>query len=132
MFLRNSEKLGSFIGINTHFKGEIRTSGTLRIDGTLEGDIEADWIVVGDKAVIKGNASARGIIVGGSVEGNLNAKEIVEIKQKGSIRGDIITNRLTVAEGAILDGRTTMKREETKAIEFSAETPALRVVDNKG
>lgn len=119
MFSKGSEKLESFIGVNTLFKGDIKTTGTLRIDGSVEGNIEADWIILGDKACLKGVASARGIIVGGIVEGNLTAKEIVEIKQKGCIRGDVITSKLMVAEGGILDGRTTMQREELKVIEFS-------------
>lgn len=121
MFLKGSEKLESFIGTNTHFKGNIKTSGTLRVDGSAEGNIEADWVILGDKAFLKGNASARGIIVGGRVEGNLSAEEIIEIKPKGCIKGDIITTKLVVAEGGLLDGRTTMRKEEPKAIEHAEE-----------
>ncbi|MDP2167726.1 MAG: polymer-forming cytoskeletal protein [Thermodesulfovibrionales bacterium] len=121
MFSKNTEKLESFIGGGTQVKGDIKTKGTLRIDGTVEGNIEADWIILGDKSYFKGNASARGIVVGGIIDGNLVAKEIIEIKQKGQVRGDIVTAKLTVAEGGILEGRTAMRKDEVKALEFSEE-----------
>jgi len=122
MFLKGAEKLESFIGANTRLKGEIKVQGTLRVDGAVEGDMEADWIILGEKAYLKGNAVAKTIVVGGSVDGNLTATEIVDIKQKGRINGDIVTNKLAVAEGGILHGRTTMTTEQPKAIEF-AEDP---------
>ncbi len=124
MFLKGAEKLESFIGANTKFKGEMKVQGTLRVDGTVEGEIAADWIILGDNAYLKGNAVAKSIVVGGSVDGNLTATELLDIKQKGRINGDIVTNKLVVAEGGILHGRTTMTTiEQPKAIEF-AEKPS--------
>ncbi len=118
MFSRNTEKLESVIGANSRFKGEVDTKGTLRVDGTVEGDVHADWLVVGEKGFIKGDISARGIVVGGRIEGNIKAKEIVEIKNKGQISGEIFTVKLSVAEGAIFDGRSSMQREESKVVEL--------------
>lgn len=121
MFSRNTEKLESFVGVNSYFKGDIKTKGTLRIDGTLEGNIEVDWLILGETAQLKGNAEARGIIVGGKVEGNIKAKELIEIKAKGEVRGELTTTKLSVAEGAIFDGRSTMHREESNVVELQAE-----------
>lgn len=121
MFSRNTEKLESFVGVNSYFKGDIKTKGTLRIDGTLEGNIEVDWLILGETAQLKGNAEARGIIVGGKVEGNIKAKEVIEIKAKGEFRGELTTGKLSVAEGAIFDGRSTMHREESNVVELQAE-----------
>jgi cytoskeletal protein CcmA (bactofilin family) len=121
MFHKNTEKLESFIGANSQFKGDIDTKGTLRIDGVMEGNVNADWVILGEKATLKGDVSARGIIVGGKIEGNLRAKEIVEIKPKGQIFGDIHTSKLTILEGGIFDGRSTMTKEESKIIEFQAK-----------
>ncbi len=121
MFNKNTEKLESFVGANSSFKGDISTKGTLRIDGIVEGNIVADWVVLGDKAHIKGDIAARGIVIGGRVEGNARAKEIVEIKNKGRLSGEIATLKLVVVEGGILEGRTRMQQlEETKIIEFHA------------
>ncbi len=121
MFHKNTEKLESFIGVNSIFKGDIDTKGTLRIDGRMEGNVNADWVVFGEKACLNGDVTARGIIVGGKIEGNLKAKEIVEIKSKGQVSGDICTNKLTVVEGGMFDGKSAMTKEESKIVEFQAK-----------
>lgn len=121
MFSKNTEKLESFVGANSNFKGDIDTKGTLRIDGTLIGNIDADWVILGEKALLKGNITARGIIIGGKVEGNLKAKEIIELKSKGHIIGDISTIKLTIAEGGIFEGKSTMSKEDSKIVEFQAK-----------
>ncbi|MDH4232218.1 MAG: polymer-forming cytoskeletal protein [Nitrospirota bacterium] len=118
MFHKNTEKLESFIGCNSAFKGNVDSKGTLRVDGVVEGNINADWVVVGETAHIIGNIIARGIVVGGKIDGNLMAKEIVEIKNKGYINGEIMSKKLVIAEGGIFDGKSTMQREETKVIEL--------------
>ena len=121
MFNKNVEKLESFIGTNSLFKGDVDTKGTLRVDGVVEGNIVADWVILGDKSHIKGDITARGIVVGGRIDGNIRAKEIVEIKNKGQMYGEIFTSKLVIAEGGILDGRTWMQQhEEAKVIEFHA------------
>lgn len=121
MFNKNVEKLESFIGANSTFKGDIDTKGTLRVDGIVDGNIVADWVVLGDKSHVKGDITARGIVVGGRVDGNLKAKEIVEIKSKGQLCGEIFTNKLVIAEGGVFDGRSRMHHEDSgKIIEFQS------------
>jgi len=122
MFSRNTEKLESLIGANSVFKGNIETKGTIRVDGSMEGNISADWVILGEKASIKGDVTARGIVVGGRVEGNLRAKEIVEIKPKGQVFGDVSSVKLTIVEGGIFEGRSSMSKEEIKVIEFQAKS----------
>ena len=121
MFSKNTEKLESFIGVNSVFKGDIETKGTLRVDGTMEGNVNADWVILGEKASSKGDIKARGIIVGGKVEGNLIAEEIVEIKVKGQVSGDISTNKFTIVEGGIFDGRSSMQKDKAKVLEFQTK-----------
>jgi cytoskeletal protein CcmA (bactofilin family) len=119
MFSKNTEKLESFVGANSSFRGDVNTKGTLRVDGVVEGNIAADWVVLGDKSHVKGDIVVRGIVIGGRVDGNVKAKEIVEIKNKGLLSGEIVTSKLVVAEGGILDGRSRMQQqEEAKVIEF--------------
>lgn len=121
MFSKNTEKLESLIGTNSKFKGDIDTKGTLRIDGSMEGNVNADWVILGEKACLKGDVTARGIIVGGRVDGNLRAKEIVEVKAKGLVYGDISTSKLTIAEGGIFEGRSSMTKGESKIVEFQTK-----------
>ena len=47
MFHKNTEKLESFIGTNSAIKGDVDSKGTLRVDGVVEGNISADWVIVG-------------------------------------------------------------------------------------
>jgi cytoskeletal protein CcmA (bactofilin family) len=121
MFSKNTEKLESFIGANAQFKGDIDTKGTLRIDGKLEGKVNADWVILGEKAHIKGDIAAKGIVVGGRIDGNLIAKEIVEIKAKGHVYGDINTNKLTIIEGAVFEGKSSMHKGDVNIVEFQAK-----------
>jgi len=120
MFTKNKEKLESFIGVNSSFKGDIETKGTLRIDGTVEGNVNADWVILGEKASHRGDIIARGIIVGGRVDGNLKATEIMEIKPKAMVNGDISTDKLSIAEGALLNVKISMQRDEKKIVELQA------------
>ncbi len=121
MFTKNTEKLESLIGANSKFKGDIDTKGTLRIDGSMEGNVNADWVILGEKACLKGDVTARGIIIAGRVDGNLRSKEIVEIKSKGQVSGDISTNKLTIIEGGMFDGRSSMHKDESKIVEFQTK-----------
>lgn len=118
IFSKNTEKLESIVGANSIFKGDITTKGTLRIDGTVTGNIDSDWLVLGEKALLKGDITSRGVITGGRIEGNITAKEILEIKPKGQVIGDISTGKLIVSEGGILEGHTKMQKEDSKLVEF--------------
>jgi cytoskeletal protein CcmA (bactofilin family) len=123
------EKLESFIGSNTHFKGEITTKGTLRIDGTVDGNVNAEWLIIGEKASIKGNASATSIVIGGTIEGNVLAKGLVDVQKKGRVKGDIITSKLTVADGGAVDGRISMHNDSAKMIEMSEQSAVAETAE---
>lgn len=118
MFTKRSEKLESFVGENSHFTGNVETEGTIRIDGLLEGNVQADWVVLGVKATVKGNIIARGIVVGGKIEGNLLAKEVVDVKAQGVISGDIEAGKFLVVEGGVLNGRVSMLTDASNIVEF--------------
>lgn len=117
----NKERLESFVGKSSHFRGDIATKGAIRIDGRVTGNIDADWVIIGDKAFLKGDVSASGVVIGGSVEGNVRAKELVEIKNKGTVNGNIRTAKLTVIDGGIIDGKISMGREEAKVVELTKD-----------
>jgi cytoskeletal protein CcmA (bactofilin family) len=121
MFLKKNDKLESFIGINSEFVGDVTVSGTLRIDGKMTGNITAGWIIVGEKALVKGNLFATGIIVGGRVEGTVKADDLVELKPTAHLAGDIYSKKLAIAEGGLFTGRSISQGDEAKLIEFSGE-----------
>lgn len=125
MFGKTSKKLQTIIGEDSEFKGELAVKETVRIDGILEGDVRADWVIVGESGKITGNIDSRGTVVGGTVEGNIDAGEIVELKNKSRVLGEIRTAKLTVAEGAVFEGYSRM--EKGKASEAAADGKVMRI-----
>jgi cytoskeletal protein CcmA (bactofilin family) len=122
MFSKNSEKLESLIGTRTDFQGEFTVKGILRVDGRIDGRVNADCVVLSETGVIKGEIIAPKIIVGGKIEGNLRAQEIVEIKSTGKVFGDIFTNKLSVTEGGEFNGKIEMKMEGNKLLDIESLT----------
>jgi cytoskeletal protein CcmA (bactofilin family) len=111
MFGKGSRKLETIVGDDTRVAGQVSAKGTIRIDGILEGDVDADWVVVGETGKILGNIRSRGVVVGGSVAGNIEAAETVELMRGAKMTGEIHAPRLSVSEGAFFDGRSRMKGE---------------------
>jgi cytoskeletal protein CcmA (bactofilin family) len=118
MFSKETDKLESFLGMNSSFKGELNVTGTLRVDCTVEGQLGADNVILSETAEVKGEIKGKKIIIGGKVDGNVRAQELVEIKSKGKVFGDIFTPKLAIIEGAELNGKVEMKKEERKVIEL--------------
>jgi len=86
------------------------------VDGKINGLIHADCVVLSETASIYGDITAKKIIVGGRVEGNLRAIELVEIRSKGQVLGEILTPRFSVVDGGEFNGKIVMKREQSKVI----------------
>ena len=118
MFGKDPEKMESFLGKNSIFQGELKVKGTLRVDGRVEGRLEAECVIVSESGLVKGEVKGRKLVIGGTVEGNLFANELVEIKSKGRVLGDICTQKLAVSEGAEYNGRIEMKKPEAKVIDL--------------
>jgi cytoskeletal protein CcmA (bactofilin family) len=115
MFGKSSRKLETIVGDDTHVTGKMSVKGTIRVDGILEGDVQADWVVVGETGKIRGNTRTRGMVVGGSVEGNIEATETVELSEKATMVGEIHAPKLGISEGAVFDGRARMKSDAEPA-----------------
>ena len=125
MLGKRQDKMETFVGSNTRIRGEAEVKGSIRIDGRYEGNIRSDWVVIGEKGYMKGDIFATGVIVGGTVEGNIVASESLEIKSKGSVVGDVQTKKLTIIEGGIFQGRSIMK-DEKKIVELEKKTSPIK------
>ena len=110
MFGAKHPKLEVVIGPDTVFRGELTSKGTVRIDGTFEGNISADCVVLGESGNITGDLQVNVLIAGGKLRGNVRAVDHVEIQSKGEVLGDIYAVRLSVAEGAVFEGRSSMQK----------------------
>lgn len=102
------------IGKSIVVKGELSGGEDLTMEGTVEGKIELrdHVLTVGANGQIKAEVSAKSIVVFGQVVGNLNATDKVDIKEKGSVEGDIVAPRLAIADGSHFGGNVDMPRQE--------------------
>ena len=92
---------------DVEIKGNLKFSGELTFDGKLEGEIQTDGILnLGDSAVINGNINAQSVVVRGKINGNVSAKEKIEIKAKTELFGDIRATKLVIEEGVTFVGKT--------------------------
>jgi len=117
-------KIDSLVGQNTSVKGEIDVKSGVRIDGKFEGKINAEWVVIGKKAEVKGEINAHEIIIWGKVNGKIFAKNLIEIQHTGFFEGELFTNKLAIAEGGFFQGRSSKFQEKPSItpVERLAET----------
>src|ERR1043165_4340708 len=92
---------------DVEIKGNLKFSGELTFEGKLEGEIQTDGTLnLGDSAVIDGNINAQSVVVRGKINGNITAKEKIDIKAKTELFGDIRASKLAIEEGVTFVGKT--------------------------
>ena len=110
---QNSFSINTIIGPNTTLKGDIDTGGFTRIDGNVMGNVNASGrVVVGERARIKSNVSGTAITIGGVVCGNVIAEESLLILSTALVMGDIITRRIQVDNGCLIQGKVLVCSDE--------------------
>lgn len=100
------------IGKSVIIKGELSGSEDLTIEGQVEGKIELNnnVLTIGTNAKIKAQVFAKTVVVLGEVTGNITASEKVDIRDNGSVDGDITSPKVAIAEGAHFRGAIDMNR----------------------
>jgi cytoskeletal protein CcmA (bactofilin family) len=101
------------IGKSVVIKGELNGSEDLTVEGHVEGKIELrdHVLTIGPNGKIKAQVFAKAVIVLGEVNGNVTATEKVDIRDGGSVDGDIVSPRVAIAEGAHFRGSVDMQRK---------------------
>lgn len=111
----DAPRTGEFahIGKSVVIKGELSGSEDLYVDGQVEGSIElrGNSLTVGPNGRIKARISAKNIAIQGSVEGAVNATDRVELRKTAVVNGDIMTQRISVEEGAFFKGKIDIQRD---------------------
>jgi cytoskeletal protein CcmA (bactofilin family) len=105
------------IGKSVVIKGELNGSEDLTIEGQVEGTIQLreHVLTIGPNGRIKAQVFAKSVIVLGQVSGNVTASEKVDIRDNGSVDGDIVSPRVAIAEGAHFRGSVDMQRKGAPA-----------------
>jgi cytoskeletal protein CcmA (bactofilin family) len=99
------EDCGTVLGKGLALKGRCRFDGAVRIDGRLEGDVQANGTLeVGAQGVLIGRVHVGTLVNRGTIKGTVVASERVQLLDSSVLVGDIHTPRLVIAEGARLQG----------------------------
>ncbi len=99
----------NLIGTGTMIEGNIVSNGDIRIDGNLTGNLTTKGkVIVGDTGRISGEINCKNFEVEGSVDGKVYVTELLSIRAKSKILGDITTNKLAIEPGAVFTGKCDM------------------------
>jgi cytoskeletal protein CcmA (bactofilin family) len=103
----------ALIGRSVVVKGELEGSENLTIEGQVEGKIELrdHVLTIGQSGRIKAQVFAKAVVVHGELTGNINASETVDIRESGSVDGDIVSPRVAIADGAHFRGSIDMQKQ---------------------
>jgi len=107
----NENQVGEFnkIVAGTKIHGEIETLGDIRIDGNIVGTMNIKGkLVLGPKGIIEGEIKCKNAEVMGTINGEITVEELLSFKASAKIKGDIITNKISIEPGAVLTGTINM------------------------
>src|SRR5580704_14860280 len=104
------------IGKSVVVKGELSGSEDLYVDGQVEGSIalKGNSLTVGPNGQVKASVDAKGVVVQGKLDGNIQASDRVELRKSAIVNGDIATQRIAIEEGAFRKGKVDIHRADTK------------------
>jgi cytoskeletal protein CcmA (bactofilin family) len=103
-------KVVTIVGQGTKITGDIRSQGTVRVEGNVSGRIYCDdTIVIQETGRVKADLVGGQVIISGEVHGNVFAHDRLEINAQGRVVGDITAPRVSIAEGVLFEGKCTMK-----------------------
>ena len=107
--LKDIKEVETIVGPSVRVKGDFHGSGNIVVEGSVEGSLKTDkTLSVKDKARVTANIEARDAIIGGEVQGNIKVIGTLEIIGTAQIFGDIEAANLSIAHGAIFNGKCTM------------------------
>ena len=100
----------NLISQGTEITGDVKSTGDIRIDGILNGNmITRGKVVIGPSGRIKGEVECKNSEVSGVIEGKITVSQLLNLKASSKITGTIITGKLSIEPGALFTGNCTMK-----------------------
>ena len=125
--VKDASKDTTYLGKNLKINGNVTGEGNLIILGTFDGDFELKGqLKVAQGAVIKGNIKATGVSINGNVDGTIVASERILLDTTASMKGRLVTPKISIQDGAVFDGELQMSKKTVplpKAATFEAKQP---------
>ncbi|MDX2253666.1 MAG: polymer-forming cytoskeletal protein [Nitrospira sp.] len=101
--------VSAFIGKGVDFKGTIIYNGTVRIDGSLEGEVQTDGVLlIGEEAVLKAKVTAGTVVCKGKITGDVTATEKIRLRAPAVLNGGVKAPMLSIEEGVLFNGTIEM------------------------
>lgn len=105
----NTSAVLNVIGEGTTIKGDLISTGDLRIDGNVVGSITTKAkCVIGQSATVTGNVDAKNCDISGKIDGDVKVSDVLLIKETGVINGDLRTSKLVIENGGEFNGQCAM------------------------
>ncbi len=112
------EEVISFMGKGVQFKGVVTYEGTIRVDSEIEGEIITEGtLIVGESGILEAEIRVGTIIIGGRVNGNIQASQKIQLLPRSVVTGRLIAPSIVMEDGAIFNGICEMKRSLDPALQ---------------
>lgn len=112
-----SKEAETIIGPQIKVKGNFHGNGNIVIEGEVEGDIKTtNFLLIGNKAIIKANIEAKDAKICGEVTGNLKIQGYLELTSSAKIIGDVETGLISVEKGGVINGYCHMLKNSKTEI----------------
>ena len=133
MALRTDDiSINTIIGKGSAISGNMKVNGFIRIDSDIDGSLETDGnVIVGENARIRGDLTAKSVIIGGIIKGNIKANENVKILAEAAVIGDIISRKVQVDGSAIIHGHCISIKDEAEFGKTSGEYLQSKAIKEK-
>jgi cytoskeletal protein CcmA (bactofilin family) len=114
------------IGRSVVIKGEVSGTESLYIDGRIEGTVNFSEhrVTIGRNGSVAANIVAREVVILGKVQGNIQCSDRLDIRSEGALTGDVVTQRISVEDGAILKGSVQVRAVEHNKSQAQKQTQA--------
>lgn len=114
MFIKRENKsFDIIVGLSSSIEGNIKSEGSIRIDGKISGEIISSGdVIIGDQAVVEANITAEYCEISGSVKGNVQSSTQLKIFKSGKLNGDITVSSFTIEEGGIFSGNCDINSDK--------------------
>jgi cytoskeletal protein CcmA (bactofilin family) len=124
---KTTERISTTLGRETEFNGIMRFQDSLKIDGTFSGEIiSSGFLYIEQGASVTANIRVGSVVVGGTVHGNIEATEKLEMLASGKVYGNIRTAKLKIADGVVFEGKCEMIKNPQAINIFSGPVDQLK------
>lgn len=129
-FRSDDISINTLIGNGSFVKGDLKVNGFIRIDGDIDGNLETDGnVIISEKARFHGNLTARSVIVGGILIGDITAESSVKLLSSSAVIGNIISHKVQMEDNVIFHGHCISLEDKDRyetAVDTFLQVEAIR------